>query len=481
MFGEADVGAALKPARTCPVGPLFPYRTPFALTLRPSSAALFLLFLLAGCDVANVEREQSTFDVIQTEVFDKNCTSCHVSGSSFATQSGLVLTSDVSYRQLIDVPPANSAARKDGFVRVSSRGLEGLHKSLLWEKINAPNREHFLNDHPEYGSMMPLGAPPLTNGQIELIRRWILAGAPRDSVLLDAVLLLRDESRYEPVTEFEPLTDPVDGLAIRLGPFEVPKEFEREIFYFQPLNHTEDLFVDRFEISMRPGSHHFLLYTFDDGTPPSAMPRERVYRDLRRLDGSLDYSHLETMQYHVFFGGTQWPRMNYEFPDGVALRLAAGQGLDLNSHYVNRTAETSSGEVHANLYTIPEDEVRHVAEQLVLNNMNILLPPLKSTTIERTFVFSKRHHIFMLMSHGHKHMQDFRAYAVGGPRDGDLVYVSYDWEHPPILELDPPLVLERGEGIRIQATFNNWTSRTLTFGLESEDEMMILFGYFYTE
>ena len=450
------------------------------MNLRLSSAALLLL-ILSACDVTDVEREESTFDAIQTEIFDKNCTSCHAAGTSFAAQSGLVLTSDVSYRQLVDVPPTNSAAREDGLLRVSSKGLEGLHRSLLWEKINAPNREHFLSDHPEYGSMMPLGAPPLTNGQIELIRQWILAGAPRDSMFVDAALLLRDESRYEPVTEFEPLANPVDGLAIRLGPFEVPREFEREIFYYQPLDHLDDLFVNRVEISMRPGSHHFLLYTFDDGTPPSAMPGERVYRDLRRPDGSLDYDQLETMHHHVFFGGTQWPRMNYEFPEGVALRLPAGKGLDLNSHYVNRTSETAVGEVHANLYTVNRGQVRHTAEQLVLNNMNILLPPLKSTTIERTFVFSKRHHVFMLMSHAHKHMQEFRAYVVGGRRDGDLVYVSYDWEHPPILELDPPLVLERGEGIRIRATYNNWTNRLLTFGLESEDEMMILFGYFYTE
>ena len=66
-------------------------------------------------------------------------------------------------------------------------------------------------------------------------------------------------------------------------------------------------------------------------------------------------------------------------------------------------------------------------------------------------------------------------------RDGELVYISYDWEHPPILELDPPLTLEPGEGLRLETTYNNWTDRTLEFGLLSEDEMMILFGYYYME
>ena len=68
---------------------------------------------------------------------------------------------------------------------------------------------------------------------------------------------------------------------------------------------------------------------------------------------------------------------------------------------------------------------------------------------------------------------------VGGQFDGELVYIAYDWQHPPILELDPPLSLYKGEGFKLIATYNNWTDDTLHFGLLSEDEMMILFGYYY--
>ena len=61
------------------------------------------------------------------------------------------------------------------------------------------------------------------------------------------------------------------------------------------------------------------------------------------------------------------------------------------------------------------------------------------------------------------------------------VYIAYDWEHPPILELDPPLILEPGQGLRLEATYNNTTNRTLRFGLLSVDEMMILFGAYYVD
>ena len=70
-----------------------------------------------------------------------------------------------------------------------------------------------------------------------------------------------------------------------------------------------------------------------------------------------------------------------------------------------------------------------------------------------------------------------------GYSDGttDLVYTALDWEHPPILQLYDPLVLTQGMGIKLTATYDNWTDDYLQFGLLSTDEMMILFGYFYTD
>jgi len=71
------------------------------------------------------------------------------------------------------------------------------------------------------------------------------------------------------------------------------------------------------------------------------------------------------------------------------------------------------------------------------------------------------------------------VFISGGERHGELVYFSNDWEHPPILQLDPPLGLKAGEGLMLEATYNNWEDRDLAFGLRSTDEMMILFGAYY--
>ena len=72
-------------------------------------------------------------------------------------------------------------------------------------------------------------------------------------------------------------------------------------------------------------------------------------------------------------------------------------------------------------------------------------------------------------------------FIAGGDRDGELVYYTNDWEHPPLLDLDPVLTLEAGQGLKMEATYHNETNETLRYGLLSTDEMMIIFGAYYTD
>jgi hypothetical protein len=434
--------------------------------------------ILPVCAAAAFAQELSTWQTIQKQILDQQCVSCHTAGTYFARQSELVLTSDVAYSQLVNAAPTNAAAKADGLLRLGTKGLESLYKSYLWEKINAPDQEHFYRDHPQYGSLMPLGGSSLTNGELELIRRWVLAGAPSNGIVADRALL-QDTTRYQPPA-FAPLPKPAKGMQIRIGPFDVAPNFEREVFSYLPLNNAQDLLIERVEMTMRPGSHHFLLNTFQKTTPVNMIPPPNVLRDVRDASGSYNLGTLTTMQYHDFLAGTQWPLLNYHFPPGVALRIPAQTGIDLNSHYANRSTAIIPGEAYANLHYADPAKVKYIAEILNLNNTNINLPPQKVTTLTRTFTFGERMAIFQLFSHAHEHMTEFKAEVVGGPRNGEVVYIAYDWEHPPILKIDPPLILEAGQGLKVSATYNNWTTRTLRFGLLSQDEMMILFGYYYS-
>ncbi len=439
---------------------------------------IFLLvivsFLIVSCGSTEIA-ERSSWEIIQEEILEPNCVACHTAGTSFANQSNLVLTKDVAYGQLVDREPNNAAAKADGLELVGTKGLESLYNSFLWEKINYPDYEHYYADHAEYGELMPLGGPALTYGELEYIRTWILSGAPEDGVVAESNLL-EDEDRFEiPTGDYQPLAPPASGMQLNLGPFDIAADFEREFWYYRPLENPEEIYVTRFESTMREGSHHLILYDYPQGDTPDP----ETFRDIRNENGFLVYSTAQSIANQRFVWGTQTRNTDYTFPDGVALKLPANHGLDINSHYVNYSPDMKQGEVSVNLHTVDPSEVQHIAKNIFLSNTTFSLPAGKVTTLERSWTFNETRNIFLLSSHAHQYNTEFRIYIVGGPRDGELVYFSKDWEHPPLLEYDPPIVLNAGEGLRAEATYNNTTDRALEFGLLSVNEMMIIFGAYW--
>ncbi len=108
----------------------------------------------------------SSFDDIQRTIFDVSCVSapCH---SSTSQQGDLVLEDGISYGALVGVTPNNAAAAAAGLERVVPGDAD---TSFLLVKLTGPGVGE--------GSRMPLGAPPLSQADIEKVRSWILQGAP---------------------------------------------------------------------------------------------------------------------------------------------------------------------------------------------------------------------------------------------------------------------------------------------------------------
>ena len=429
----------------------------------------------------------STWEIIQEEIFNESCISCHVEGNFYAEQSSLILTEDLAYEELINIIPTNSSAEEDGMVIISNDGgLLGLQKSYLWEKIDIWDQEHYYADHPNYGALMPMGGPYLTQGELDFIKQWIFAGSPDFGTVADVVLLNNMTEWSQP--EFIPLDPPENGIQIHLDIFDIWTNNEREIFYYTPLDTIDDIYIKKIEISMRSGSHHFILYTYDQNTPPFAIPEPYVIRDLHNEDGDYNNEIFINMAFQNFVAGTQLPYSNYSMPEGIALKLPSDFGFDINSHYINPTDSIYHGEVYANLHLVDPSELEHVAHIFSLSNDDIILPPGEETTIEASFMYpvgfgmdleTDSIFVFQLFSHAHELMTRFDVEFIGGELDGELLYTALDWEHPPIFELDPPLIITIGHGLRLRTTYYNWRDEEVNFGFFSTDEMMILFGHCY--
>ena len=232
---------------------------------------------------------------------------------------------------------------------------------------------------------------------------------------------------------------------------------------------------------MRPLSHHFVLYTIDQSMAPGlpCTPAANVVRDIRNADGSLNLLNMIPMACHRFLAGAMSQTTDYAFPAGVALQLPPAMSVDMNVHYVNRTNGEIPGEAYANFFTVPASQVTTVAHTLNMQNTSISLPAGKETTLEKTFLVSQTTTVFMLTSHMHQLGTRFQIKIVGGTRDGELVYENTDWEHPQTISFAQPIVLQAGQGLKSVITWNNTTNHVVSFGLQSTDEMGIIFGYYY--
>ena len=98
--------------------------------------------------------------------------------------------------------------------------------------------------------------------------------------------------------EFIPLEPPENGIQIHLDPFDIWTNNEREIFYYTPLDTSDDIYIEQVEISMRSGSHHFILYTYPENFP--IYLQEGVQRNLRNSDGTYNEAVLSIMPFQIF-------------------------------------------------------------------------------------------------------------------------------------------------------------------------------------
>lgn len=438
-----------------------------------------------------VPDENSAYHDIQEYIFDKSCASstCHAAP---ANSRGLSLEYRLSYDALVGVVPQNPAAAAAGMKLVDP---ENPDNSFLLTKLIGP-------ESPDQGSRMPFGGGMIHAGKIDAIRTWIEAGAPETGKVagIGDLGVLRD-----PDDTFEPPAPPLpgEGYQLYLPKFKIEPGTEREVYYTTRIkdengNPVEgDIFINKVEIFYPAGSHHFIVYRLtEEGLANGVQERgivpgiganpEDEFRELDTDDplvlGNFGVDRL-------FVVGTQTDETLFQFPEGVGLRMPGDTIYDLNSHYINLLGdETLLGETYVNIYTIPEEEVKYEAVEIFVSNRAINVPPGTTRVAKLTWYvedeLERREHdpnteisVFLLSSHMHRHGELFEIFQKSS---GELLHRSIAYDDAPIDLFDPVLRLDADDGLSFQCTHNNYdTNEPLIFGLTSEDEMCIIFGYYY--
>lgn len=447
------------------------------LILKMSPVKIFsfvcvVIFLIQACEKSSAPKSTSkpSFDIIQEKILNVSCalSGCHASTSdpSFA-QHGLVLTPGKSYSNLVGVLAKNSAAAN---LRLKLVNPKDPDNSFLVHKIACETGHHATTAN--FGAHMPLGGNFLTQGEVDFIRRWIINGASATDGSVNESLL---DNKNPCQPQIEPLAPPTagTGFQLKIDPFDIPANFEREVFVRKNTPNTGTVYVNRIQLRGMSNSHHLVVYGFRSTL---ILPAENILRDLRNPNGTIN---AENIQNHIFMGGGTDVNNDFTLPPGVALKIDPSTPLDLNAHYFNKTSYTLKGENYVNFYTIPAGSVQNVAKTLDLNNLDISIPAGQRKTFTKNFTFNQVTRVVMLTSHFHKLGEKFVIKIFGGPRNGEIIYTNTDWEHPAFTSFSTPIVLQAGEGLTSEVTYFNNTTKTVNFGLTSEDEMNIIFGYYY--
>lgn len=394
---------------------------------------------------------------------------------------GLDLRRGLEHASLVNVPANNAAAAAAGKLRLVPGDPDA---SFLWQKL--------IGDlHADEGARMPQVGRTLDPLELELIRSWIVAGAPPTGRVATAPCL--------PAEDFHPapaLPVPDGGYQIVFeGPTLQPGEEIEGCTWVQVPNAT-DFVVGQFEYSLNPGTHHFAVWEHDHGPTPELNVFKRdvaCFSGGARLDGV------------TLTGAGEAPYFVESYPAGVGVVVRGNSLIGINPHYHNEFDVAVQIKAYINMHPV-QGELRHVSTNLVStfaaldgkSPYSIEVPPQTTRTLRLRYGPTDETWSIYRLS-GHQHMRGTRLSAWRS--DGTKLFDNFDWSHPSLFYYDPPLTLAPGDYIEYECEHDNGVTRplrrcgdsshdknctlgepvTVRFGLTSVDEMCLLVGHYYVE
>ncbi len=449
-----------------------------------------VLSALLVASLPTIVLAQSTTLQQVSGIFQANCTTgCHSGGNPSA---GLDLSGTGSALRdaLVGVTPVNPAAAAKGRKLVDP-GYP--HNSFLLYKCGYNDWDGQYEREVAEGGVMPVGQPLLEKEEVELMRQWILYGAPVNGTVVNPATLYN----YYHVNGMARIPKPAapeagQGFQMHMGPFFLNPGQEVEFYKKERAGNTELENVIKFEAIFNDESHHFLLFEFLPGT------------DAGIADGLRPVTVQNAFQDAEYMVGWVDPDVT-ELPYGTAYKVDANAVLDLNYHLINYASNGDSilaAEAYINYYTDNSTPDLIEMESDLLINLGIFIPNNgNEVTFTDPVVFNPNStdslYIWFLSSHTHKYGTDYDIFKRNPDgSQGEQLYEGfynttydfnqgyYDWEHPPNLYLDEVygdlVPIAEKDGLIQRAKYQipgsaNESSPLITFGLTTNDEMMLAF------
>ncbi len=422
-------------------------------------------------------------------ILSANCagSSCHTGSTNSFDVSA---SSSSLYSTLVGVAPTNATALAKGDKLVDP-GYPA--RSFMLRSIGNCLSTDLALESAEVAAAHN-GLPEMLDQEIELIRQWIIYGAPETGEVVSKSLI-DDYYTLGGIPKIQQPNPPksCEGFQVHMGPlFFEPRE-ESEWFQKYDLNIPDSLEVTGLELYFNDESHHFILRKYIPGSAASWPQGITPLNPLTAFDSDKDYV-------------MAWQdNGDVRLPNGTAYYWDPYTSLDLNFHMFNYHNEILPGEVYMNVYTQPKGTaLKQMKSKLITslkigatyNGINLGLIP--NNNQPTTFIDNdgtNNASIWTLTSHTHKYGKDFNIYFENSDGskgrqvfDGTYSYLNgfetgvYEWEHPPTAVYEPFLdmtdTVNNGtvpNGLLYEVTYLNYGSSNVGFGFTTVDEMMIFY------
>ena len=199
-----------------------------------------------------------------------------------------------------------------------------------------------------------------------------------------------------------------------------------------------------------PGTHHTVLTVTDQPNGPVG--------EYDCEAGTLDLQ----MLYAAGVGTDE-----LSFPPGVAMRVKAGQYINLNLHLFNVGDDTLAGTSGVLVKTLPASEVRHEADMTFTGNLSFSIPSDgRPHEVRGGCTLPRDWHVFAMWPHMHQHAIHHRVTL-----DGTRVLLDDHFEFGEQKNYPMDVLLPAGSRLDTVCTYVNNTGVPLTFGDSSNQEM----------
>lgn len=328
------------------------------------------------------------------------------------------------------------------------------------------------------GESMPKGRPALSEVDVELIRQWVIYGAPETgNVVNKAYIEDFYAGRAVPRIAKPAAPDSCEGFQVHMGPIFFGAREEKEYFLKHDLRLPEGVEVTRLDVKMSYESHHFILRKFRPGTKQNWPEGLELLNPLTAFDSDKDYV-------------MAWQDdLDVTLPGGTAYSWDSETALDLNFHMFNYHDSVLVGDIYINVYYQAEGTADKIMKSSLINNAALFIQPSPNEVTISDNDNMSNVSVWSLTSHTHKYGTDYDIWLKdkntngkgpqvfeGMEKDG-VNFGFYDWEHPPTKYFEPFLFVDPTlyNGFIHEAKYKNTGSNFVTFGFTTADEMMIYY------